>query len=211
MPPKPTRTMYRVSRMLRYKWFRELLVKTSGAPKGMKYSDSVPSDRADGRKALVSGTKNASLYVADLARARDFYERVVGLKHLKTGDPVPHPHKPGCKVQVCAMGFAKTPDLFLARQTDANGNLIPVADNGLHHIAFWIEDDTRIDDFARQLVRNGFELSYGPVKHYPGPGGDGGWGGNRGVYVHDPDGHFLEFSNEMDPYGTQYEMRGRKN
>lgn len=209
MPPKPTRTMYRVTRMLRYKWFRELIMAVTSAPKGNKYSASVPSDRADGRKALVAGTKNASLYVADLGRGREFYEKLVGLKHLKTGEPVAHPHKPGCKIQVCAMGFGKTPDLFLARQTDANGNLIPVTDNGLHHIAFWIESTTHIEDFAKELVRNGFDLSYGPAKHYPGPGGDGGWGGNRAVYVNDPDGHFIELHNEMDPYGTQYEIRGR--
>lgn len=210
MPPKPSRTMYRVTRMLRYKWFRELLMATSSAPKGAKYSDSVPSDRADGRKAIVGGVKNASLYVTDIDRSREFFEKAAGLKHLKTGEAVPHPYKPGCKVQVCALGFGATPDLMLARQTDEMGKVIPVADNGLHHIAIWIESSTNINDFAKELVRKGFQLSYGPVKHYPGPGGDGGWGGNRAVYVHDPDGHFIEFCNEMDPYGTQYELRGRK-
>lgn len=211
MPPKPSRTMYRVSRMLRYKWFREFLMLTSSAPKTMKYADSVPPDANDGRKALVSGVKNASLYVSDIARSRAFFEDTAGLKHLKTGEPVDHPYKPGCKVQVCALGFRDTPDLMLARQTDADGNVIPVTDNGLHHVAFWVEQSTHINDFAKELKRKGYELSYGPVKHYPGPGGDGGWGGNRAVYLHDPDGHFIEFCNEMDPYGTHYEMRGGKN
>ena len=61
----------------------------------------------------------------------------------------------------------------------------------------------------RWAKRRGVPLSYGPVKHYPGPGGDGGWGGNRAVYTNDPDGHFLEFHNEMDPFGTVYELRGQ--
>ncbi len=209
MPPKPSRALYYFTRNMRYRWFRSLLLKTSSAPRGMRYNESVPSDRADGRVALVSGTKNASLFVADIDRASAFYEKAVGLKHLATGKPEPHPYKPGCHVQVRALGFGRTPDLFLVRQTDSRGNVIRVADNGLHHVAFWIESSTHINDFARELNRKGFQLSYGPVKHYPGRGGDGGWGGNRGVYIHDPDGHFVEFSNEMDPYGTQYELRGR--
>ena len=72
------------------------------------------------------------------------------------------------------MGFGDTPDLFLVLQRDKDGKIIPVTDNGLHHVAFWIEESTYINDFARELKRKGIALSYGPAKHYPGPGGDGG-------------------------------------
>ena len=201
--------MYQVSKLMRYPWFRSLILATSGAPKTEKYCESIPSDVADGRKAMVSGTKNAALFVADLDRSRDFYTRIVGLNHLKTGDMVDHPYKEGFKVQVCALGFRDTPDLMLIKQWDPDGNVVPVADNGLHHIAFWIESTTSIREFAKEIKRKGFRLSYGPGKHYPGPGGDGGWGGNAFIYVHDPDGHFVEFNNEMDPYGTIYALRGR--
>ncbi len=208
MPAKPNPLMFQIAKLMRYAWFRELLMKISSAPDGLPYRETIPSDAADGRKALVSGTKNASLYVTDIDRSRTFYETSVGLKHLKTGMPIDHPHVPGRKVQVCAMGFGKTPDLMLVRQTDEQGRVVPVTDNGLHHLAFWIESSTDIKDFARELKRKGIDLSYGPIKHYPGPGGDGGWGGNCAVYAHDPDGHFIEFHNDMDPYGTQYEIRG---
>ena len=210
MPAKPNPVLKQIAKLMRYRWFRELIMKTSSAPAGTAYSDSVPSDVRDGRKALVLGTKNASLFVTNITKSRDFFAKIVGLKELKTGAPVPHPHEPGRTVQVCAMGFGKTPDLFLIRQTDDSGNVIPVSDNGLHHIAFWIESSTHINDFAKDLKRKGVSLSYGPIKHYPGPGGDGGWGGNRAVYVNDPDGHFIELHNEMDDYGTQYELRGQK-
>ena len=209
MPAKPNPIMIQMAKLMKYVWFRELIMATSSAPKTARYCDSVPSDVNDGRLALVSGTKNASLFVTDIDRARRFYENLVGLKHLKTGEPVPHPYVDGRTVQVCAMGFDDTPDLFLVKQTDAEGKTVPVTDNGLHHVAFWIESTTDINDFANEIKGKGIGLSYGPVKHYPGPGGDGGWGGNRAVYVNDPDGHFIELHNEMDPYGTQYELRGR--
>ena len=208
MPARPNFILRQAAKLMKYHWFREFVVSRSPAPESARYSDSVPSDVKDGRVAKVSGTKNASLFVTDLARARRFYETTVGLKELKTGEPVPHPDEADRTVQVCAMGFGQTPDLLLVRQTDKNGNVIPVTDNGLHHVAFWIESSTNINDFAKELRRKGIPLSYGPVKHYPGPGGDGGWGGNHAVYANDPDGHFIEFYNDMDPYGTQYELRG---
>jgi len=210
MPAKPNAIMIQVAKLLKRRWFREFVVSRSRAPDSLKYRDSIQSDVKDGRVALVSGTKNASLFVTDLDRSRAFFEKAAGLKHLKTGEPVPHPYAPGRTMRVCALGYGDTPDLMLVRQKDAQGNVVPVTDNGLHHVAFWIESTTHINDYARQLKRNGITPSYGPVKHYSGPGGDGGWGGNRAVYVHDPDGHFIEFSNEMDPYGTQYELRGHK-
>jgi len=210
MPAKPNRVMFQISKLMKFYWFRELIMMTASAPKDVAYCDSVPADVQDGRNAKVLGTKNASLFVTDIAKSREFFTKVAGLKELKTGPPVPHPYEPNRTVQVCAMGFAETPDLFLVRQTDQSGSVIPVSDNGLHHVAFWIESSTHINDFSKALKRKGISLSYGPVKHYPGPGGDGGWGGNRAVYVNDPDGHFIELHNEMDAYGTQYELRGEK-
>jgi len=209
MPAKPNAIMFHVSKLMKYTWFREFIMSRSNAPQGVAYCDSVPSDARDGRTAKVFGTKNASLFVTDLQRSKEFFARAVGLKELRTGEPVPHPYEPARNMQVCAMGFGDTPDLMLVRQTDLDGNVIPVRDNGLHHVAFWIESSTYIIDFAKELKQKGISLSYGPVKHYPGPGGDGGWGGNRAVYVNDPDGHFIEFHNEMDDYGTQYALRGQ--
>lgn len=209
MPPHqtPPRIVYAISRLFRYRWFREMIVSRATAPLDHPYTPTLPGEKADGRKAWVGRCRNASLYVADLERSRDYYERLVGLKHLKTGEAVPHPHHSDRKIQVCAMGFENRPDLFLVRQTGPDGAVIPVTDNGLSHIAFWIESSTFINDFADELRAKGFTLSYGPVKHYDGPDGDGGWGGNRSVYVNDPDGHFVELSNEMDPFGLQYRIR----
>ena len=210
MPAKPNPVMYQVAKLMKQKWFREFVVARSNAPDGLKYCDSIQSDVKDGRVALVSGVKSASLFVTNLEKSRKFFETCLDIKHLKTGEVVDHPHVSGRKMQVCALGFGDTPDLMLVRQTDASGKVIPVKDNGLHHVAFWIESTTNIKDFAKQLKRKGIGLSYGPVKHYDGPGGDGGWGGNEAVYVNDPDGHFIEFHNSMDPYGTQYKLRGHK-
>jgi catechol 2,3-dioxygenase-like lactoylglutathione lyase family enzyme len=209
MPPHrtPSRVTYALSRLLQTRWIREAIASRSRAPTDHPYAGSVQCDDADGRVALVARARNASLFVTDLDRSRSYYARAVGLKHLKTGGPVPHPHRAGRTIQVCALGFDDTPDLFLVLQKDADGRVVPVTDNGLSHVAFWIESSTHIDDFAEELKRRGFTLSYGPVKHWDGPGGDGGWGGNRAVYLNDPDGHFLEFSNEMDEFGRKYRIR----
>ncbi len=95
MPAKPNAIMVQVAKLLKQKWFREFVVARSKAPDGLKYRDSIQSDVRDGRVALVSGTKNASLFVTDLDKSRKFFETAVGLKHLKTGEPVPHPYAPG--------------------------------------------------------------------------------------------------------------------
>ncbi len=210
MPARPNFVLRQTAKLLKFVWFRELIFARSSAPEGVSYTESTQSEEKDGRSAKVSGTKNASLFVTDIEQSKQFFIKLIGLKELKTGDPVPHPYESGRTVQVCAMGFGNTPDLMLVRQRDASGSVIPVTDNGLHHVAFWIESIVNINDFARELRRKGIPISYGPVKHYPGPGGDGGWGGNHAVYVNDPDGHFIELHNDMDPFGTRYPLRGQR-
>ena len=210
MPARPKLMLRQAAKLMKYRGFREFVIARSSSPKGVRYVDSSQSEAKDGRVAKVSGTKNASLFVTDLERSKQFFAKLVGLKELKTGDPIPHPHEPDRTVQVCAMGFGDTPDLMLIRQCERDGDVIRVTDNGLHHVAFWIESSTNINDFAKELRSKGFSISYGPVKHYPGPGGDGGWGGNHAVYVNDPDGHFIELHNDMDPFGTLYELRGQR-
>ncbi len=84
MPAKPNPVLRQVAKLMRYHWFRELIMATSSAPKDTAYSDSVPSDVKDGGKAMVLGTKNASLFVTDIAKSREFFAKIVGLKELKT-------------------------------------------------------------------------------------------------------------------------------
>lgn len=206
MPPHktPNRIEYAVTRLFRYPWVRRMITSRSRCPMDHPYAKSIQSEKAEGKKALVARTKNASLFVSDLDASQRWYENAVGLRHLKTGESVPHPYVSERTIQVRAMGFGTTPDLFLVLQRDKQGKIVPVTTNGLSHIAFWIESTTVMENFAVELKRKGFALSYGPVKHYEGPGGDGGWGGNRAVYMNDPDGHFIEFSNEMDEFGRQY-------
>lgn len=204
--PSSARNRLRVlgSRLLTRRWFRSLVLRRSRVPAELSTRYALATEENRGQKAYVAGTKNACLFVTDLDRSQEFFEKAVGLRHLATGDLIDHPSHEGRKVRVRAMGFGNSPDLLLAQQFDESGRTVPVQRHGLHHVAFWIESSTHISEFARELKRKGLVPSYGPVKHYDGPGGDGGWGGNRAVYVHDPDGHFIEFHNEMDAFGTRY-------
>ncbi|MEM1250249.1 MAG: VOC family protein [Acidobacteriota bacterium] len=205
MPPKPSRAEAFGAKLIKLRWFRKRLVSRADIPADVRTRYARPTEKNEGQKAFVRGTKNACLYVTDLDRSQEFFEKTVGLKHLATGELVDHPYKEGRKVRVRALGFGQTPDLLLAQQFDSDGKVVPVQRHGLHHVAFWIESSTHINDFTKELKRKGYQPSYGPVKHYGGRGGDGGWGGNRAVYLHDPDGHFIEYHNEMDAFGTRYD------
>jgi catechol 2,3-dioxygenase-like lactoylglutathione lyase family enzyme len=59
-----------------------------------------------------------------------------------------------------------------------------------HHVAFAVDDDT-FDAILRRVRSAGLEYSADPMHQRRGElnGNDGG----RGFYVHDPDGHNLEF------------------
>jgi catechol 2,3-dioxygenase-like lactoylglutathione lyase family enzyme len=77
--------------------------------------------------------------------------------------------------------------------------LAVVGERGLMHMAFLLEDGQSPYVVGRRLKRQHIPISYGPIKHYEGPGGDGGSGGNIAVYVHDPDAHMVEIYCCMDP------------
>jgi catechol 2,3-dioxygenase-like lactoylglutathione lyase family enzyme len=150
--------------------------------------------------ARVVELVSSSMYVSDLARSRTFYEKVVGLEPGETVGPTPHPFDSGRTITYCALhGRYQPSSLILIEQRDAEGRVIPVGDRGLMHVAFLLEDGQSPYDVARRLRREHIPISYGPIKHYEGPGGDGGSGGNIAVYVHDPDAHMVEIYCCMDP------------
>jgi catechol 2,3-dioxygenase-like lactoylglutathione lyase family enzyme len=59
-----------------------------------------------------------------------------------------------------------------------------------HHVAFAVDDDT-FDAILDRVNAAGLEYSADPLQRRRGELNDNG--GGRGFYVHDPDGHNLEF------------------
>jgi catechol 2,3-dioxygenase-like lactoylglutathione lyase family enzyme len=185
----------RAGQLLRYKAVQRLLLARGRKPK--EYGPPT-------HPAHAAGVAGCSVYVTDLARSRAFYESVVGLKAEEPQGPSPHPFIDGRTVTTCALhGRQQQNSLILIEQRDAQGHVIPVGERGLMHMAFILEGEHTPYEVAPRLRRQHIPISYGPIKHYEGPGGDGGSGGNIAVYVHDPDAHMVEIYCCMDPARTE--------
>ena len=181
----------RAGQLLRYKVVQRLVL-----ARGRKPKELGPA----AHHARVAEVASCSVYVTDLARSRAFYESVVGLEAGETVGPVPHPFVSGRTITYCVLhGRQQQSSLIVIEQRDAQGHAIPVGERGLMHMAFLLEEGQSPYDVGRRLKRQHIPISYGPIKHYEGPGGDGGSGGNIAVYVHDPDAHMVEIYCCMDP------------
>jgi catechol 2,3-dioxygenase-like lactoylglutathione lyase family enzyme len=181
----------RAGQLLRLRMVQNLLLTRGRMPK--QYGPAA-------HPARVVELVSSSMYVGDLARSRAFYEKVVGLEAGESAGPVPHPFVSGRTITYCVLhGRQQQSSLILIEQRDAEGRIVPVGDRGLMHVAFLLEDGQSPYEVARRLKRQHIPISYGPIKHYEGPGGDGGSGGNIAVYVHDPDAHMVEIYCCMDP------------
>ena len=113
------------------------------------------------------------LTVADLAATIGFYERVLGMRHVVTGDR-----------HALHFGDAKLnlhpevndyPPLKAAVPTLGSEDICLVADGPL-------------DDVIAQLAREGVEIIEGPVRR------DGALGSMTSVYFRDPDANLVEVS-----------------
>jgi catechol 2,3-dioxygenase-like lactoylglutathione lyase family enzyme len=185
----------RAGQLLRFKAVQRLVLARGRRPK--EYGPLA-------HPARVVELASSSMYVSDLARSRAFYESVVGLEAGETVGPSLHPFVAGRTITYCEMhGRRQRNSLILIEQRDAQGRDIPVGERGLMHVAFLLEEGQSPYEVAKRLKRQHVPISYGPIKHYEGPGGDGGSGGNIAVYVHDPDAHMIEIYCCMDPARTE--------
>jgi catechol 2,3-dioxygenase-like lactoylglutathione lyase family enzyme len=187
---KITSGQRRAGQLLRYKTVQRLVLVRGRKPKELG---------AVAHPARVAGVAGCSVYVSDLARSRAFYESVVGLQAEEPQGPSPHPFVADRAITYCTLhGRHQRNSLILIEQRDAQGHVIPVGERGLMHMAFILEDNQTPYTVARRLKRQHIPISYGPIKHYEGGGGDGGSGGNIAVYIHDPDAHMVEIYCCMD-------------
>ena len=134
-------------------------------------TDSPPST-----PALV-GVLETSLYVTDLARARDFYEHVMGAALLAEF---------GARGLALHVGGRSVLLLFVrgasVSGSGSPGGFVPGHDgSGPQHIAFAIAADA-LDDWERRLARAGIAIESRV-----------GWPrGGTSLYFRDPDGHAVE-------------------
>jgi catechol 2,3-dioxygenase-like lactoylglutathione lyase family enzyme len=131
----------------------------------------------------LKGVFEAALFVRDLAKARDFYERALGLETLRESDV-------GCVFIVAPRQL-----LLLVSESKARvpsktpGDEVPPClvgpgeALGAGHVAFAI-DEGDFDAWRTRLESRGVEV-LSVVKWEP---------GGRSLYFRDPDGHLLELA-----------------
>lgn len=140
---------------------------------GPKLGGSGPPHPGPPRALLES-----SLYVADLAASRRFYEEVIGLKPLFADD----------RLVALDVGGSSVLLLFLRGGTTEPvrmpfGVIPPHDGSGELHMAFAV-DETELDGWRGTLPARG-----APIES------EIAWPkGGRSLYVRDPDGHLVEFA-----------------
>jgi len=65
----------------------------------------------------------------------------------------------------------------------------------LDHYSFEVGDWARIRDWADSFAEEGIKLSWGPGRHGP--------GNNLFIFIHDPDGNWIELSAELEVVGRE--------
>ena len=124
----------------------------------------------------LTDLKETCLYVDDLQRAKEFYERVFGFKALVEDS------------RFCALDIAgKHVLLLFVRGASANGAEVPGGSIPAHdgagpiHVGFAV-DTQELPGWESHLAAHGIQI----VSRITWPKG------GRSVYFHDPDGHLLE-------------------
>jgi catechol 2,3-dioxygenase-like lactoylglutathione lyase family enzyme len=126
----------------------------------------------------LDGVLETALYTDDIARARAFYEDVLGLSPIFTD------------ARLCAYGIARGSVLLIFKRGAARetvvmpGGTIPGHDGaGPLHVAFAIAKDA-LAEWERHLQSRGVAVE-----------GTTDWPrGGRSIYFRDPDGHLLELA-----------------
>lgn len=126
----------------------------------------------------VGGILETPLYVADIERAARFYEEVLGLQRMSTGNRlIPLDAGGGTVLLIFRRGATTTGSTF-------PGGWIPPHDGGGRaHFAFAIETED-LDAWREHLERTGIEIESEVT-----------WPrGGTSLYFRDPDGHSVELA-----------------
>jgi catechol 2,3-dioxygenase-like lactoylglutathione lyase family enzyme len=132
----------------------------------------------------LNGLVETALFVEDLARARDFYEKILGLSKVKESDT-------GCVFRIGTQRYLLLVDRNAAHTPNktASGDVLPACalpeqhGRGPGHLAFGISEKD-LDLWRARLAKHSVDL----LKEIS-------WEtGARSLYFRDPDGHLIELA-----------------
>ncbi len=186
--------------LLKRKWFRALVLAPPTLT-GRRFSNKT-EDYGVFKPSRIARIAQVSIFVQDIARARQWYETLGGLRHSRTCEQEPHPFKEGWRIRCCYMSAAEHEEcLVLVEERHPAGKVSVPSGMSFFHTAFELQGN-RLEDvlaFAAQAQQAGFAPNYGPVRHNGEPPlGDGETGGNVACYFYDPDYNNVEFCAAMD-------------
>jgi catechol 2,3-dioxygenase-like lactoylglutathione lyase family enzyme len=186
--------------LLKRKWVRELILLVPTLT-GKRFSNKT-EDYGVFQPSRISHLGQVSIYVQDIERSRQWYERLAGLRHSRTCEPEPHPNKAGWTIRCCYLSAARYEEcLVLVEENDPHGTRSVPSGMSFFHFALELEGNTPEDVFlhTERARSEGFYNNYGPVRHNSEPPhGDGETGGNVASYFYDLDYHNVEFCAAMD-------------
>ena len=117
---------------------------------------------------LFLGLRHVALNVRDVARATEFYTKVLGMKLEWMPDP--------------ENAYLTSGEDNLALHQFPPGSE-PGAVQRVHHVGFIVRRPEDVDDWAERLRNHGISLAQEPKTHRDGA---------RSIYFHDPDGLLIQ-------------------
>ncbi len=169
-----------------------------------KRASNKPADYRIFQQARVESIERVVIDVADLNRSIQWYARVPQFTLAGMRSNVSDPVEIGARLDLAYFNVGDQCESFvLVQRTAADGSIRAPSLKGFFHVAFQMADGATAFSFAERMRVIGIPIAYGPVAHHGGPGGDGESGGNKAVYIEDPDGTWLEFFHDMDSIKAQ--------
>lgn len=199
----------KLSPLLKLKLIRELILLPTTL--SGRRSSNKTEDYGVFKPSRLSHLERVMIYVTDLTRSRQWYERVIGATFIEQQTALPHPTMPGQTINSVTLSLSSQQgSIVLIQRIEANGKVVPVSNNSHFHIALEMPQGRTSFEMAARLQEHGERIVYGPVKHNSAPGGDGESGGNLAVYTYDPDGHYIEFFYDMDTIENYKQRYGNR-
>jgi catechol 2,3-dioxygenase-like lactoylglutathione lyase family enzyme len=209
MAKQMTPLQSKISPLLKIKLVRELILLPPTLSE--RRTSNKTEDYGVFKPSRLSHLERVMIYVSDLQRSREWYERLLGATYSGESGPLPHPTMPGQTIRTVTLSLPEQQgSIVLIQRVEANGKVVPVSNNSHFHFALEMPHGRTSFEMAARLREMGARIVYGPVKHNSEPGGDGESGGNVAVYTYDPDGHQIECFYDMDTIENYRQRYGER-